>query len=268
LKTDETLHELEITDSEVGAVKTSPELADKLRFAPLANLKGRAISASAVALVSHLADAFPRTTKTATRSNRPRKLEPQIHAAIGAFLADILMAQDNEDGGGWLRLSLDKKGFKKPNPVSYRMFDGLRTAWKAAGLIAEHAGYPGKLGFGNPGPVFGSLTRFRATPKLLKISVEQGVLIQELQDHFFIEFEMPSELVQLTRPSGPTRNTAQAKSLRNEVVELNAHFAAHKLEGARHIGWVRKFHGASPDKYALNRGEGRTAVLSATYASD
>jgi hypothetical protein len=254
LKTDETLHEVEITDSEVGAVKTSAELADELRFAPLANLKGRAISTSAAALVSYLADTYPRTTKNATRSNKPRKLEPKVHAGIAAFLADLLMAQGNEDGAGWLRLSLNKKGFSRPNPVSYRTFDGLRTSWKAAGLIAEHAGYPGKLGFGNPGPVVGSMTRFRATPKLLKISEEHGVVIQELQDHFFIEFEMPSELVQLTSPSGLTRNTAQAKSLRNEVAELNAHFAAHKLEGARHIGWVRKFHGASSDQYMLNRG--------------
>lgn len=252
MKTDETLHG-EI-DSEFAVAKTSPDLADELRSAPLANLKGRAISTSAVALASYLADAYPRTTKDATRSNKPRKLQPQVHAAIGAFLADLLMSQGNEDSAGWLRLSLAKDNFKKPNPVSYRTFDGLRTAWKAAGLIDEHAGYPGKLGFGNPGPVFGSMTRFRATPKLLKIAEEQGVLVGEVQDHFYIEFEMPTELVQLTSPSGPTRNTAEAKRLRDEVVELNAYFATHKLEGARHIGWVRKFHGASPDKYSLNRG--------------
>jgi hypothetical protein len=253
LKTDETPHQEGIT-YEVAASETSPELADELRFAPLANLKGRAISASATALVAHLAGAYPRTTKTAKRSNKPRKLVPQVHAAIAAFLADLLMARGNEDGAGWLRLSLDKKGFKKPSPVSYRMFDGLRTAWTAAGLIAEHPGYPGKLGFGNPGPLFGSMTRFRATPKLLKISEDHGVLIQDVQDHFYIEFEMPSELVQLTRPSGLTRDTAIARGMRSEVAELNAHFATHKLEGARHIGWVRKFHGASSDKYMLNRG--------------
>jgi hypothetical protein len=253
LKTDEALHEDEI-DPEFAAAKTSPELADELRFAPLANLKGRTTSPSAAALVSYLADAYPRTTKNATRSNRPRTLKPQFHAAIGAFLTDLLMAQGNEEAGGWLRLSLAKNAYKKPSLVSYRMFDGLRMSWKAAGLIEEHAGYPGALGFGNPGPNFGSMTRFRATPKLIKISEEHGVVIQDVQDHFFIEFEMPSELVQLTSPSGLTRNTAQAKGLRNEVTELNAHFAAHKLEGARHIGWVRKFHGASPDKYMLNRG--------------
>jgi hypothetical protein len=253
LKTDETSHEAEI-HSEASAAKTSPELTDELRFAPLANLKGRATSASAAALVSYLADAYPRTTKKATRSNKPRKLEPQVHAAIGAFLADLLMAQGNEDSGGWLRLSLAKNTFKKPNPVSYRMFEGVRDAWTAATLIDERAGYSGKRGFGSPGPVYGSMTRFRATSMLLKIAEDHGVLVHELQDHFFIEFEMPSELVQLTSPSGHTRNTAEAKRLRNEVAELNAHFVTHKLEGARHIGWVRKFHGASSDKYMLNRG--------------
>jgi hypothetical protein len=253
LKTDEALHEAEI-DSEFVAAKTSPELADELRFAPLANLRGRATSASAAALVPYLADACPRTTKNATRSNKPRKLEAPFHAAIGAFLADLLMAQGNEEGGGWLRLSLAKNDFKKPAPVSYRMLDGLRTSWKAAGLIEEHAGYPGMLGFGNPGPRVGRMTRFRATPKLLEISKDHGVLVDEVQDHFYIEFEMPSELVQLTRPSEPTRNTAEARNLRAEVAELNAHFATHQLEGARHIGWVRKFHGASSDKYMLNRG--------------
>ena len=36
------------------------------------------------------------------------------------------MAQGDEESAGWLRLSLAKNNFKKPNPVSYRMFDGLR----------------------------------------------------------------------------------------------------------------------------------------------
>jgi hypothetical protein len=252
LKLDETLYGDEIESDATS--KTSPELADELRFAPLANLKGRPISTPAAALVSHIADAYPRTTKKAARSNKPRKLGPQIHAAIGAFLADLLMAQGNEDGGGWVRLSLDKDNFKRPAPVSYRMFDGLRSDWKAAGLIAEHAGYPGRLAFGNPGPVVGRMTRFRVTPKLLQISEEHGVLIRDVQDHFYVEFEMPPELVQLTKPSGFTRDTAEAQRMRNDIAELNTHFAAHQLEGARHIGWVTKFHGASPDKYMLNRG--------------
>jgi hypothetical protein len=197
-----------MTDSELGPAERPLDLADQLRFAPQANLKGRAISVSAAALVSYLADTYPRTTKNATRSNRPRKLEPQVHAAIGAFLADILMAQGNEEGGGWLRLSLAKHVFKKPAPVSWRMFDGLRTEWKSAGLIEEHAGYPGMLGFGSPGPRVGRMTRFRATPKLLTISSDHGILVSEILDHFYIEFDMPSELVQLTSPPEVTQKAA------------------------------------------------------------
>jgi hypothetical protein len=253
LKIDETPRDGGVTYWEVTA-KASPELADELRFAPLANLKGRAISASAAALVEHLADAYPRPTSKGKVSYKPGKLLPQIHAAIAAFLADLLMAQGNEDGAGWLRLSLAKNGFKKPNAVSYRMFDGTRQSWKAAGLIDEHAGYPGRLGFGRPGPLVGNMTRFRATPALVKICEDHGVLVGEVQDHFYIEFEMPSELVQLTKPAGSTRDTPIARDMRSEVAELNAHFATHQLDGARHIGWVRKFHGASSDKYALNRG--------------
>lgn len=187
-------------------------------------------------------------------SYKPQKLLPQVHAAIGAFLADLLMAQVNEDGAGWLRLSLNKNAFKRPNPVSYRTFDGLRSSWTAAGLIAEHAGYPGQLGFDSPGPRVGRMTRFRATPKLLKIAEEHDVFVAAVQDHFFIEFDMPTELVQLTSPSGVTRNDAKARDMRKEVAELNAHLAQHTLEGARHIGWVRKFHGVTSDKYMLNRG--------------
>jgi hypothetical protein len=251
LRADKALQGAPIISQEPSSAKTSPELADELRYAPLANLKGRTISAAATALVTHLATAYPRTSSKKGASYKPQKLLPQLHAAIDAFLADLLMAQGNEDGGGWLRLSLDKKAFSRPNPVSYRMFDGLRSSWNAAGLIAEHAGYPGQLGFGSPGPRVGKMTRFRATPKLLKIAEDHGVLVSEVQDHFFIEFDMPAELVQLTSPSGTTRNTAEARDMRKEIVELNAHFATHTLEGARHIGWVRKFHEVSADKYML-----------------
>jgi hypothetical protein len=88
---------------------------------------------------------------------------------------------------------------------SYRTFDGLRTAWKAAGLTAEHAGYPGRLGFDSPGPRVGRMTRFKVTPKFLRVAEGHGVLVRDVQDHFYIEFDMPPELVQLTKPSGSRR---------------------------------------------------------------
>jgi hypothetical protein len=123
----------------------SPELADELNYAPLANLKGHAVSEQATALVQHLAHKYPRAAQASTRTklaNKPRKLEPDFHRAIAAFLAELLAARAEEGAAGWLRLSLDKDKFKGAL-VSYRMFNGVRKTWRSAGLIEEQKGCVG-----------------------------------------------------------------------------------------------------------------------------
>ncbi|MDA9398555.1 hypothetical protein XH79_06965, partial [Bradyrhizobium sp. CCBAU 45389] len=232
-------------------------MADELRYAPEGNLKGYARSDEAIALVRLLAQTNPRVPQVATetsRTNKPRKLEPNFHRAIGAFLASLLLARTDEEAGGWLRMSLDKKKFKSPAPVSYRMFMALRSAWLNARLIEQHKGYPGSLKFGSPGPANGMMTRFRATVALLKLCERHGVQPADVSQHFHLEFEMPQEVLQLTRPSRPTPDTPASRQLRDQVNELNAFFAKHSLEGATHIGWVRKFHRADSLPYAWNKG--------------
>jgi hypothetical protein len=132
------------------------------------------------------------------------------------------------------------------------MFMAVRSSWRDMGLVEEHRGYPGSLAFGNPGPANGMMTRFRATPALLKISEQHGVYPPDVTDHFHLEFEMPDDILQLTKPARPTPNTPASVGLREEVAELNAFFADHSLEGAnvQHIGWVRKFHMAHSLPYA------------------
>jgi hypothetical protein len=122
--------------------------------------------------------------------------------------------------------------------------------------IEEYRGYPGALKFGNPGPANGMMTRFRATPALLKKCDDYGVHPADVTDHFHLEFEMPDEVLQLTRPSRPTPDTPASKQLRDEVNELNDFFAKHSVDGAnaKHIGWVRKFHMAHSLPYAWNKG--------------
>jgi hypothetical protein len=58
---------------------------------------------------------------------------------------------------------LDKERFKGQK-VSYRLFNDVRKSWVAAGLVLIVEGYPGSLGFGNPGPSHGKMTRYKATP--------------------------------------------------------------------------------------------------------
>jgi hypothetical protein len=105
---------------EQGQRTVSQEVADELRYAPLANLKGHAVSEQATALVGYLAHKYPRVTQTARktkRTNKPRKLEQSFHRAIAAFVAELLAARAQEEAAGWLRLSLDKRNFiQLPRP--------------------------------------------------------------------------------------------------------------------------------------------------------
>jgi hypothetical protein len=249
------MNELDVREENVERT-VSPELADELRYAPLANLKGHAVSEQATALVRHLAHKYPRVAQGSTRTkrtNKPRKLEPVFHRAIAAFLAELLASSAQEEAAGWLRLSLDKEKFKGAL-VTSRMFNGVRTSWRNAGLIEEQKGYPGMLKFGNPGPVRGRLSRFRATQSLLAICKRHGIAPAAVTEHFHLEFEMPSEILQLTQPNVQTPNTPTSQRLRDDVAELNAFFAMHTLTGARHIGWVRKYHMAYTSPYAWNKG--------------
>lgn len=232
--------------------KTSPALAAELYLAPRANLKGRTTGDDAKLLVSTLNEAYPRPTKAGAEKGAYRpgvKRVAERCAAIAAWLAELLMAADLEDGAGWLAVSLDKSRFKKPShPVSWRIFDGIRKPWVAAGLLEENTGFPGTLAFGNPGPPVGRLTRFRATPKLLEMCARFGITMDNAHEHFAVAYDMPAELVQITSPPSPTRHSPRVQRFRDEVAGLNAFFAKHKLDGALHIGWVRKFHeGASRD---------------------
>lgn len=240
-----------------GIAKTSPEVAAELYLAPRANHKGRAVSADATRLVSFLDKTYPRPTKVSAQRGAYRaggKLAAQRCQAIAAWLAELLISTVVEDGGGWLAVSLKKATFKKPNPVSWRTFDGIRKPWIAAGLLEEITGFPGILAFGNPGPLVGRLTRFRATPRLLEICENNGITVDNADEHFAVEFDMPSELVQITSPPLPTPDTPLVQRLREEVAALNAFFAKHKLEGARHVGWVRKFHEGTGRDFNFDKG--------------
>jgi hypothetical protein len=116
---------------------------------------------------------------------------------------------------------------------------------RKAGLIEHKPGYPGMLAFGNPGPARGKQTRYRATPRLLEIAAEHGITPANVGEHFRFEFEMPSELIRLTRPTARTPDTPKVAKLRSDVAELNDFFAKQTLTPPtiKHLGWVRMFHG-------------------------
>jgi len=183
------------------------------------------------------------------------KTKEKYENATAAFLAELLGAYGDEFRGSWLRCSLDKDDFKGQH-VTLRMFNHVRHAWTDAGLVLHVRGYPGALGFGNPGPSHGKLTRYKGTPALLEVCAKYGITQDNVREHFRFEFEMPTELVQLTSPPRRTPNTPKALKLRAEVQELNDFFAKHTLTRAniKHIGWVRKFHLAHHPDFRWNKG--------------
>lgn len=183
------------------------------------------------------------------------KTKEKYENASAAFIAELLAAYGDEFRGGWIRCSLDKDGFRGQR-VSLRLFDHLRHSWTEAGLVLHKKGYPGALGFGNPGPSHGRLTRYKATQTLLKVCGKHGITPDNVGELFQFEFEMPSELVQLTSPARRTPTNPRTTKLREEVQELNEFFAKHTLTPPRfkHIGWVRKFHLAHHPDFRWNKG--------------
>jgi hypothetical protein len=232
------------------------DLRDELRYAPLANLRGRSESEEAKALVRLLAEQYPRGGKSkSSKAYRQVKTRNGFELAIAAFLAELLAAHGDERRGGWIRCSLDKKAFTG-QAVTQRQFANVRDAWVAAGLVEEVKGYPGWFEFGNPGPARGRMTRYKAATNLLATCAEHGVTPENVSDHFWIEFEMPGEIVQLTSPSEPTPTNRITTRLREEVAELNEFINQQVITPStiRHMGWVRKFHRADHPDFNWNKG--------------
>jgi hypothetical protein len=205
-------------------------------------------------LMGDLAKRYPRPQAAKGKAYARRKTLVDYANAVGAFIADLLAAVERDRSEGWLMCS-HNKGDYSGQYVTWRMFDGVRTAWLEAGLIEHKPGYPGRLAFGNPGPTSGKLTRYRATTRLLEIAAEHGITPANVLENFKFEFVMPSELIRLTKPSMPTPDTPRVAKLRRDVAELNAFFAKHTLAHPtiKHLGWIRMFHEYT-EGYRWNKG--------------
>jgi hypothetical protein len=234
---------------------SASDIADELRYAPLANLRGRSESDAAKALVRRLAEDYPRGAGQSAKPYRQVKTRAAFELAIAAFLAELLAAHGDERRGGWIRCSLNKEDFKG-QAVSYRQFANVRDAWVAMGLVDEVKGFPGWFEFGNPGPARGKMSRYRPTSRLLAACAEYDITPENVNDHFLIEFEMPLELVQLTSPARRTPTNRRTTRLREEVVELNEFINQQTITPStiRHMGWVRKFHMAHHPDFNWNKG--------------
>jgi hypothetical protein len=244
----------EVQESSAWEPKTPREEREPLGNVPLATQRATPATPQAATLMGDLAKRYPRPQAAKGKAYARHKTLVDYANAGGAFIADLLAAVARNRSEGWVRCSHNKADYTG-RYVSWSMFNGVRTAWLEADLIEHKPGYPGMLAPGNPGPTSGKLTRYRATPRLLEIAAGHGITPANLLEHFRFEFEMPSELIRLTKPSKATPNTPRVAKLRSDVAELNTFFAKQTLTHPtiKHFGWIRLFHGYT-EGYRWNKG--------------
>src|SRR6267143_4410379 len=84
-------------------VSDRPDDADELKYAPLANLRASAASTEAKALVSELAERYPRQANAQGKHYARVKTKAGYEHANAAFLAELLAAYGDDFRGGWIR---------------------------------------------------------------------------------------------------------------------------------------------------------------------
>jgi hypothetical protein len=154
------------------------------QLVPLAHLRSSVATAQGRALVEELAESHPRNSGARIRHYMRIKTKAAYETATAAFLAELLLAHSSDRRNQWLSCSLDKNRFSG-QPVSSRMFDNVRKTWTKERLVQVKRHIPGRHGSDELFPTE-RLTRYRATPKLLKICAERGITPDNVTEHFRI----------------------------------------------------------------------------------
>ena len=191
-----------------------------------------------------------------------------VDKAVGAFVADLLVAQSDDKPSKWVHRALHAKGFSG-GPVGHRVFIRVLGALKGLGLV-EHA--EGMAEFSNS--AFGSTVtqrwaaRFRATPGMLVLAAKHRVPLQSADKHFAFQYELPKRPLQKRKTNignAYTRkkvrgslmafdHTPISTRLEADVRELNEFLARQQIEGGVHQGYIRIFHNGDEAGFSWKSG--------------
>lgn len=239
---------------------------DALLAAPYASLTNRAVTDEARSLVDTLTQMLrDHELATGARKNKRKSTESGLRNAVEGFVGDILLAQASKRGQGWIAHSTRRESFTG-GPVSWRTFDAVYTGLNELGLITYRPGFQGRYKT-DDGDVLGKpyAPRFRATPRLVRLSSDAGLPPNDAARHF-IE-SLPQHPLKLRATS--TRDvygqkergkllkfspTGKAERLEQEVAELNEFFDQFELRGGVHRGFTRIFNNGDDEKFRWNMG--------------
>jgi hypothetical protein len=240
--------------------------AQALKDAAHASLQGSAKSKAANKFVAILcARLAAYESEHGTYQHKPG---PAVEKAIGAFLADLLVAQFDERPSEWVHRSLHAKGFSG-GPVGHKVFKRVISALKGLGLV-EHA--EGFAEFSNS--PFGSsvsqrwAARFKATPAMLELAARHRVPIQSAEKHFMFRYELPKAPLQKRKAKTwnaytrkevrgrpmPFAHTPVSAKLEADVRELNEFLDRQEIAGGLHQGYIRIFQNGDEAGFNWNYG--------------
>lgn len=223
-----------------------------------APLMGGPVSDQGRAVVARLYDAITVHERTAALRKYERgKTSAQFKKAIGAFAADLLLAQKDKNAKGWVQRSLRDKSFDN-GPVTRTQGGAVVDGLVALGLIRHVKGYTEMSAFGAGRLISPKL---RAKPAMLKLAKECGVEADRAEEHF--TKGPPKSLVVVRGASlydghkkikGEVLKVNAPEHLWNEMQELNTFLEGFTLEHGTHRGFFRGFNNGDRPGFDFDRG--------------
>jgi len=185
------------------------------------------------------------------------KTSAQFDKAIGAFAADLLLAQTHEKAHGWIQRSLRPESFDN-GPVTRTQGLAVVEGLVALGLMLHVKGYAEVGPFG-----VGQLIapKLCATPMMLKLAKECGVDADNVEQHF--TKGPPKDLVVVRGASvydgykklkGKVLKVDAPEQLWNEMQELNSFLEGFALGPGTHRGFFRGYNNGDRPGFDFDRG--------------
>lgn len=255
-----------------------PDLIDRPQLAGLDDTQRRAVLEKAQFAALSRAPATPEAKALVDAvASRLESLEGEIEArqrqrgkaadrfrqAVGAFLADLLMAPGGGTFGGLVHRANDPDAFTG-EAVGYRQFAAVRQGLERLELVEVFKGYGVPGPFGRPQ---GRATRFRATPALLAWADQWCIDPATATDHFeALPTSRAKLLVTLkaasvwdggTKISGPSMKVAKTQkvgAISDQVARINDFLATVAIRGAEAGPFVRGFYLGDAPGFAWDRG--------------
>jgi hypothetical protein len=251
-------HEPLAADTKEPGAEASLEQRTAMFSAVYAPLTGGPVSDQGRAVVARLHKEITAHEREAGLRKYARgKTVAQFDKAIGAFAADLLLAQTHKKAKGWIQRSLRVESFDS-GPVTRTQGLAVVDSLVALGLMNHVKGYAKMCAFGVLEYISPKLS---ATPAMLKLVEECGVAGGEAGEHFTLG--APKDLVIVKGASvydghkkikGKVLKLDAPPHLRSEVQELNDFLGGFTLGHGTHRGFFRGYNNGDRPGFNFDRG--------------